>query len=49
MNWTSDDRKNVSFSDELAFYVLKPKNQCKIWRLEKREASAGVFATSQYW
>ena len=35
MNRTSDDWKNVIFSDESTFYVLKRKNQCKIWRLEK--------------
>ena len=35
MNWTSDDWENVIFSDESMFYVLKRKNQDKIWRLEK--------------
>ena len=37
MNWASDDWKNVIFSDESTFYVLKRKNQCKIWRLEKEK------------
>ena len=37
MNWSSDDWKNVIFSDESTFYVLKRKNQCKIWRLEKEK------------
>ena len=35
MHWTQDDWKKVIFSDESTFYVLKRKNQCKIWRLEK--------------
>ena len=26
-----------NFSDESTFYVLKRKNQCKIWRLEKEK------------
>ena len=37
MNWTSDDWKHVIFWDESTFYVLKRKNQCKIWRLEKEK------------
>ena len=37
MNWTSNDWKNVIFSDESTFYVLKQKKQCEIWRLEKEE------------
>ena len=37
MHWTPDDWKNVIFSDESTFYVLKRKNQCKIWRLEKEK------------
>ena len=32
-----DDRRKVIFSDESIFYVLKRKNQCKIWRLEKEK------------
>ena len=35
MHWTRDDWNNIIFSDESTFYVLKWKNQCKIWRLEK--------------
>ena len=34
MNWTLSVWKNMIFSDESALYVLKRKNQCKIWRLE---------------
>ena len=30
MSWTHDDWKNLIFSDESTFYVLKRKNQCKI-------------------
>ena len=37
MNWTSDDWKHVIFSDKSTFYVLKRKNQCKIWCLEKEK------------
>ena len=37
MSWTHDDWKDVIFSDESTFYVLKRKNQCKIWRLEKEK------------
>ena len=37
MSWTHYDWKNVIFSDESTFYVLKRKNQCKIWRLEKEK------------
>ncbi|CAF3183212.1 unnamed protein product [Rotaria socialis] len=37
MNWTRDDWKNVIFSDESTFYVLKRKNQRKIWRLDKEK------------
>ena len=37
MNWVSGDWKNVIFSDESMFYVLKQKNQYEIWRLEKEE------------
>ena len=37
MSWTHDDWKNVIFSDESTFYVLKRKNQCKIWRLKKKK------------
>ena len=37
MHWISDDWRKVIFSDESTFYVLKRKNQCKIWRLEKEK------------
>ena len=37
MNWPSDDWKNVIFSDELTFSVLKRKNKSKIWQLEKEK------------
>jgi transposase len=37
LNWTQDDWRKVIFSDESTFYVLKRKNQCKIWRLEKEK------------
>jgi transposase len=37
LHWTFDDWKNVIFSDESTFYVLRRKNQCKIWRLEKEK------------
>ena len=37
INWTSDDWKHMIFSNQSAFYVLKRKNQCKIWRLEKEK------------
>lgn len=37
LNWTIDQWKNVIFSDESTFYVLKRKNLCKIWRLEKEK------------
>ena len=30
LNWAKDDWRKVSFSDELTFYVLKRKNQCKL-------------------
>lgn len=36
-SWTCDDWRNVIFSDESTFYVLKRKNLCKIWRLEKEK------------
>ena len=36
LNWTPNDWRKVIFSDESIFYVLKRKNQCKIWRLEKK-------------
>ena len=49
MNWTSDDWKNVISSDESTFYILKRKNQCKIWRLEQENYTAGVFAINQYY
>ena len=37
MHWTPEDWRKVIFSDESTFYVLKRKNQCKIWRLEKEK------------
>ena len=37
MSSTHDDWKNVISSDGSTFYVLKRKNQCKIWRLEKEK------------
>lgn len=37
MHWTSDDWRKIIFSDESTFYVLKRKNLCKIWRLEKEK------------
>ena len=37
LNWTPPDWHNVIFSDESTFYVLKRKNQCKIWRLDKEK------------
>ena len=37
MHWTPDDWRKMIFSDESIFYVLKRKNQCKIWRLEKKK------------
>ena len=37
LNWTPNDWRKVIFSDESTFYVLKRKNQCKIWRLEKEK------------
>ena len=37
MHWSPDDWRRVIFSDESTFYVLKRKNQCKIWRLEKEK------------
>ena len=43
MKWTSDDWENVIFSDESMFYVLKRKNQCKIWRLEKEKLLLGCL------
>ena len=40
MHWIRDDWMNEIFSDESIFYVLKQKNQCKIWRLEKEKLSS---------
>ncbi|CAF3398923.1 unnamed protein product [Rotaria socialis] len=37
LNWKKDDWRKVIFSDESTFYVLKRKNQCKIWRLDKEK------------
>ena len=37
LNWTLNDWRKVIFSDGSTFYVLKRKNQCKIWRLEKEK------------
>ena len=40
MSSTHDDWKNVIFfqtNQRFMFYVLKRKNQCKIWRLEKEK------------
>ena len=37
LSWTADDWRNVIFSDESSFYVLKRKNICKIWRLDKEK------------
>ena len=37
LNWTPNDWRKVIFSDESIFYVLKRKNQCKIWRFEKEK------------
>ena len=37
MHWILDDWRKVNFSDQSTFYVLKRKNQCKIWRLEKEK------------
>lgn len=37
LQWTTDDWRRVIFSDESTFYVLKRKNLCKIWRLEKEK------------
>ena len=36
-HWTLDDWRKMIFSDESTFYVLKRKNQCKIWRLEQEK------------
>ena len=46
MNWTSDDWKNVIFLGESTFYVLKRKNQCKIWRLETEKLLPVCFQQS---
>ena len=35
--WTTDDWRLVIFSDESTFYVLRRKNTCKIWRLDKEK------------
>ena len=37
LGWSKDDWKRVIFSDESTFYVLKRKNQFKIWRTEKEK------------
>ena len=37
MNWAHDDWRKVIFFDESTFYVLKRKNQCKIWQLEREK------------
>ena len=34
-HWTINDWRNVIFSDESTFYVLRRKNQCKIWRTDE--------------
>ena len=34
-HWTTNDWPNVIFSDESTFYVLRRKNQCKIWRTDE--------------
>ncbi|CAF4060051.1 unnamed protein product, partial [Rotaria sp. Silwood1] len=31
-NWTINEWKDVTFSDELIFFVIKRKNETKIWR-----------------
>ena len=36
-SWTTDDWRNVIFSDESSFYVLRRKNRCKIWRMDKEK------------
>ena len=43
MDWNSDDWKHVIFSDESMLYMLKRKNQCKIWRLEKEKLLPGCL------
>ncbi|CAF2153798.1 unnamed protein product [Rotaria magnacalcarata] len=37
LNWTKYDWGKVIFSDESTIYVLKRKNQCKIWRMDKKK------------
>ena len=34
LHWTNQDWRKVVFSDESTFYVLKRKNQVKIWRTD---------------
>ena len=35
MHWTPGDLRRVISYEQLAFHILKRKNQCKLWRLEK--------------
>lgn len=47
-NWTVDDWKQVLFSDESTFYVIKRKSDTKIWRTKDeqwREGCMEVAAT----
>ena len=47
-NWTVEDWKNVLFSDESTFYVIKRKSETKIWRTKTdqwREGCMEVAAT----
>ena len=43
VHWTSDDWKHMIFSDESTFYVLKRKNQWKIWHLEKKNCHRSAY------
>ncbi|CAF2087402.1 unnamed protein product [Rotaria magnacalcarata] len=36
-HWTSQDWQKVIFSDQSTFYVLKRKNQVKIWRTDDEQ------------
>ncbi|CAF4957996.1 unnamed protein product [Rotaria sp. Silwood1] len=42
-NWTINEWKDVTFSDELIFFVIKRKNETKIWRTKDERWKEGCM------
>ena len=48
MYWTPIDWRKVISSDESIFHILKRKNKCKVWRLEKEKLLPEYIQQTKY-